>query len=168
MPNDSNDHARAVLDAIRRIVRAIRVSSRDTERRVGLSAAQLFVLSRLSRHEGLSLNELSEHSLTHQSSTSVVVRKLVERGLVRRSTAVEDRRRHALSLTPAGRKLIARGPVAAQDRLVDGLGRMPPRDVARLATLLNRLVESVGGDASTPAPLIDAPEARRPPRRAKK
>ncbi len=62
-----------MLDAIRRIVQALRESSRAAEKRVGLSGAQLFVLQTLGESPGLSLNELAERTRTHQSSVSVVV-----------------------------------------------------------------------------------------------
>src|SRR5438105_15524255 len=51
--------SRAVLDGIRAIVRALRESSRQAERVVGLSAAQLFVLQRLAGARALSLGELA-------------------------------------------------------------------------------------------------------------
>jgi hypothetical protein len=39
-----NTDTRAILDAIRQIVRLLRLSARDAERSAGLSSAQLFVL----------------------------------------------------------------------------------------------------------------------------
>ena len=81
---------RAVLDSIRRIVRALRESSRKTERSVGLGAAQLFVLQRLAGAPPLSINELADRTLTHQSSVSVVVSRLVRAGLVARTRAAAD------------------------------------------------------------------------------
>jgi len=55
---------RRVLDAVRRIVQVLRVSSRAAEKLVGLSAAQLFVLHRLEETQAISLNELAERTLT--------------------------------------------------------------------------------------------------------
>src|SRR5439155_20477086 len=52
--------ARAALDAIRRIVRALREESRASERWLGLSAAQLFVLNRLAMAPAVSVNELAD------------------------------------------------------------------------------------------------------------
>ena len=43
--------ARMILDAIRRIVQALRVASREAEASVGLSGAQLFVLQKLAAAE---------------------------------------------------------------------------------------------------------------------
>src|SRR3954463_13529901 len=115
---------RSALDSIRRVVQALRVSSRGAEQEVGLSGAQLFVLRRLAATPAMSINELAGATLTHQSSVSVVVRRLVERGLVRRGGSGDDGRRVEVSLTTRGRRLLERAPGAAQDRLIEGLGRM--------------------------------------------
>jgi DNA-binding MarR family transcriptional regulator len=155
MRREADDHARQVLDAIRQIVRAIRISSRDTERAVGLSAAQLFVLSKLHAGRAMSINEVAERTLTHQSSVSVVVSKLEKRGLVQRTTSSSDRRRQELSLTGSGRATLMKAPTAAQDQLVNGLQEMAAGDVRQLAELLNQLVESVGLSDGAPPPLMD-------------
>src|SRR4051812_1910780 len=70
------DEAREVLNALRQIVRSLRVSSRAAEQSVGLSGAQLFVLQCLARHSPCSVNELAVHTATDQSSVSVVVSRL--------------------------------------------------------------------------------------------
>jgi DNA-binding MarR family transcriptional regulator len=134
---------RAVLDSIRRIVRALRESSRKTERSVGLGAAQLFVLQRLAGAPPLSINELAERTLTHQSSVSVVVSRLVRGGLVARTRAAADGRRVEITLTAAGRALLERAPAAAQDRLIGALGLLGVAARKDLAGHLGRLVEAM-------------------------
>lgn len=130
---------RIVLDALRRIVQSLRASSRATEMRVGLSAAQLFVLLKLSGAEPLSINELAARTHTHQSSVSVVAGRLVERGLVARRRSSRDARRLELSLTRKGRSVLAKSPEAAQDTLVAAIEALPRDDRRALATTLDRL-----------------------------
>src|SRR5882724_4856948 len=102
MGSHASRDARAVLDAIRRVVRLLRQSAREAEKRTGLSAAQLFVLQQLRAAGGaLTPGELAERTLTHQSSISVVVKRLVAARLVSRARSPSDRRRVELSLTPA-------------------------------------------------------------------
>lgn len=134
---------RAVLDSIRRIVRALRESSRKTERSMGLGAAQLFVLQRLAGAPPLSINELADRTLTHQSSVSVVVSRLVRSGLVARTRAAADGRRVEITLTPAGRALLERAPALAQDRLIGALGLLGVAARKDLASHLGRLVEAM-------------------------
>ena len=149
------------MDSIRRVVQALRVSSRAAEQRVGLSGAQLFVLEKLAASPALSINDLAEATVTHQSSVSVVVRRLVEEGLVRRLASGDDGRKAAVSLTPRGRRLLERAPGAAQDRLIEGLRRMSAADRRALAAQLQRLVRAMGLDDQPPAMFSEESAPRR-------
>ncbi|MEO8904945.1 MAG: MarR family winged helix-turn-helix transcriptional regulator [Polyangiaceae bacterium] len=132
---------REVLNALRRIVRSLRVSSRTAEQRVGLSGAQLFVLQCLARQSPCSVNELALRTATDQSSVSVVVSRLVTSGHVRRVPSKADRRRVELSLTKLGLALLESAPEAAQDRLLFALGALPKAELKVLARSLAKVVE---------------------------
>jgi DNA-binding MarR family transcriptional regulator len=166
-PRSADRATRQVLDAIRLIVRALRESSRGAERAVGIGAAQLFVLQRLAAEPALSLNELAARTFTHQSSVSVVVTRLVERGLVTRARGDDDARRLSLSATAAGRALLARAPAAAQDRLVAGLSLLGPTSRRQLARLLGRLVDLMALPDRHPPMFFEAPPRRRPGKAAR-
>ncbi len=140
----ASDDVRAVLDAIRHIVRVLRVSSRAAEKQVGLSAAQLFALQQLRQGRPASVNELAQRTFTHQSSVSVVAARLVRRGLVTRRVSRLDGRRVELRLTAAGRRLLRRAPEPAQERLVAGLHVLREEERRRLARTLTRLVRALG------------------------
>src|SRR5436190_20552831 len=75
------------MNAVRSIVRALRINTRAIESQMGISLAQLFVLQQLADRPANSLNELAERTATHQSSVSVVVRRLVDSGYVSRTTS---------------------------------------------------------------------------------
>lgn len=141
---EAQAHLVGALDALRRIFRALRLSSGRSERELGIGSAQLFVMQQLGAAPARSVNELAERTYTHQSSVSVVVRRLVEQGLVARRRAPEDGRRRELSLTAAGRRLVARAPVPAQVHLIEGLGTLSPGELRALRHLLGRVVRGMG------------------------
>jgi DNA-binding MarR family transcriptional regulator len=154
----------SILDSVRRIVRVLRLASHASERRVGLSAAQLFVLRKLADRPASSLADVAARTHTDQSSVSVVVQRLVERRLVSRERSVTDARQRTLALTPAGRRLLRGAPDPVQERLVGALAGLPAADRRRLAALLGRVVRDLGatnepatmffeeGNDATPAP----------------
>lgn len=133
-----------VLDAFRAIVRAARTSTRALEMRFGTSAAQLFMLRALAAGGVGSVKELAQRTNTHNSSASVVVRRLCERGLVRRSTSTDDRRRVGYAITAEGLAYLASAPRAVDDVLLEGLGSLSPDEQRRLSHLLHRLVSYSG------------------------
>lgn len=148
--DDSADDVRDVMDHVRRIVQALRVGSRAAEAEVGLSAAQLFVLSRLADTPALSVNDLAARTATHQSSVSVVVSKLVQLGLLRRSRSKADARVAEISITTKGRSALRRAPSSIQDALMNGLKTLRPADRKRLAALLGTWLHEAGFDVEPP------------------
>jgi DNA-binding MarR family transcriptional regulator len=134
----------SVMDLLRTLVRALRVSTRAVEREIGISGAQLFVLQQLAGAPARSVNELAERTRTHQSSVSTVVSRLAERGLVAREPAAQDARRMEIALTEAGRALLDDAPRTAQVRMVEALAAMPPAQARALADGLSALVRQAG------------------------
>ena len=144
-----NGDVRAVLDGVRRIVQSLRESSRWAEKYVGMTGAQLFVLQQLDEAPAQSLNDLAARTHTHQSSVSTIVARLVDRGLVTRTRSPRDGRTIELQLSSRGRKLAARAPNAAQQRLIQGIRELPPARRRGLATALAtvaRAMDSADGE----------------------
>lgn len=150
-----------LLDDLRRIVRVLRESSRASEGRLGVTGAQLFVLKSLSGSEPLCLNDVAARTRTHQSTVSVVVKRLVERGLVQRSASTRDQRRAEFSLTRRGRSLLARAPLLAQDRLIAGFLELPPARRRLLAEALRELVVAMQLGDELPTMFLEGEAARR-------
>lgn len=142
-PEISED-SRNVLDAIRRIVQVLRKTAQTAEKKVGLSAAQLFVVRKLAETQMLSVGELAQRTATSQSSVSEVVQRLVTAGLVSRQRSARDARSVELTLTETGRELAARSPAAVQDSVLEALNRMNPADRKQLSRLLGVLMDEIG------------------------
>jgi DNA-binding MarR family transcriptional regulator len=152
MTDSRNAEARAI-DALRRIVRALRTSGGLSERRLGLSAAQVFVLQQLASKPEQSVSELMRLTLTSQSSVSEVVTRLVAQGMVTRRRASDDGRRAVLALTPRGTAALRSAPESAQGRLIAGLKLLSPAHRGLLATLLEKWL-AAAGIAGTPATMF--------------
>ena len=157
-----NTDTRQVLDALRRVVQALRESSRVAESRFGLSSAQLFVLQKLSEFSAISVNDLARLTHTHQSSVSAVVTRLVERGLVQRLTSERDSRMLELTLTSAGARLAKRSPDIAQERLARAIQSLPLARRKALASALSEVAKAVGPPAGAPRMFFeDRPRRKR-------
>lgn len=154
---------RRILDAVRNLVRAIRLASTATHHGKVVSAAQAFVLQTLLDSPGLRINDLAEQTSTDQSSVSVVVQKLVDSGLVTKQRSEADARAFEVHLTPAGRALARKTPVAPQLRLLDGVRKLSSSDRSRLADLLEQWIDALGlADPSPPMLGEDGKTRKRP------
>jgi MarR family transcriptional regulator, lower aerobic nicotinate degradation pathway regulator len=155
-----------VVNSLRRITQAIRLSSSVVQDRLGITGAQLFVLQHLAEVPGLALRDLADRTLTDQSSVSVVVSRLVDAGHVARRISPRDARRTELTLTATGRALVRRAPDLAQTRLMASLRRVPPAQLEVTAGVLGRVARALQ-PAAGPAQMFFEPAAspRAKPRR---
>jgi DNA-binding MarR family transcriptional regulator len=150
-----------ILNDIRRLVQYIRLASRDSEKQFGLSAAQLFVLHRLFEEEGLSINDLAERTMTHQSSVSVVVQKLETKGYVKKTVFDGDGRKFKLSLTKKGEALIQKAPNAIQDTLIDALEKVDPKVKKNFAKGFSTFLRLAGIEGEAPLLFAEDIEKKR-------
>jgi len=161
----SDEQVRAVVEGVRRLVRALRESSREAETRVGISGAQLFVLQQLAGAPALSVSDLAERTLTHQSSVSVVVQRLVTAGLVARTPSATDGRRSELRLTARGRNLLRSSPRLAQERFIDAVRALPGARRRQLASCLHDVVARMRLDGGAATMFFEDGPARSRSRR---
>src|SRR5436309_9052781 len=140
-----SDSAR-ILDAIRRLVRHLRIADRAAQTELGISGAQLFVLLELGKTASLSLNDLAARTRTDQSSVSVVVSRLVEAGLVTRERDARDARRLVLNLTKNGRAVLQRSPLVAQETILSVVDRFTPSERKKFADSFTTLVDALGAE----------------------
>jgi DNA-binding MarR family transcriptional regulator len=143
---------RAALDALRRIVQALRAGALDGERSAGPSSAQLFALQQIAEHPGASINDVAALTFTHQSSVSVVIQRLVARRLVVKVVPSHDRRRQHLELTAAGRRVLRKAPAAVQERLIAAISALPRSVRATLARALGDVAGAVTPKGVPPFP----------------
>jgi DNA-binding MarR family transcriptional regulator len=155
--------AARAMDALRRLVSALRTSGAAASGDSGMSVAQLFALRVIGTQPGISMGELAGRTLTTASAVSEVVTRLVARGLVRRELAPDDRRRAVLHLTPAGLSLMHGAVETLPERLIAVLAEMRPEARLALADALEGWVTGAGLAGVSPSMFGEGHSADGPP-----
>jgi len=122
-------------DATARVRRAIRP--------LGLGAQQYLVLSQLRDLGRTSQAALATALGLDPSNLATTAGELVDRGLVDRDRDASDRRRYALTLTPAGSELLARAGTAIGATEHELVAALDDAETAQLLTLLRRVADGV-------------------------
>src|SRR5215212_2379591 len=116
----TNGDQTATLQLVIALTRAIQAVERGVRPHLtesGLGLTEFAVLEVLYHKGALTLGELRDRILVTGASTTYVVKKLEERGLIRRRTSAEDQRVVFGELTPKGRGLMDKVFPAHVDRL---------------------------------------------------
>ena len=88
--------------------------------------------------KGISPSALADYLLIERPTVSILAARLVERGLLARRPG-ENRRTHQLTLTPAGRQILAQVAPRAVALSHETLTGTTPDDLRRMREMLERL-----------------------------
>jgi DNA-binding MarR family transcriptional regulator len=106
-------------------------------RELGIEVKELFLLAELDAHPHPAA--LAEALLIPKPSVTVYVKRLEAAELVRREIDSADLRRHKLSLTPEGRKVMTGGLALLAKAFGQRLARLTATQQAELKSLLEKL-----------------------------
>jgi DNA-binding MarR family transcriptional regulator len=127
-----------LVDTVIRVGRIVRREVRRT-RPAGLSLQDARTLTFVDEHPGSALSDVAMHLGVGMPTTSKVVDSLTRRSLLRRATCLEDRRRLALEITPAGARAKETAFGVAHARVEELLVSMSEEDRAQMLEVLEKL-----------------------------
>jgi DNA-binding MarR family transcriptional regulator len=106
-------------------------------RELGIEVKELFLLAELDAHPHPAA--LAEALLIPKPSVTVYVKRLEAAELLKREIDSADLRRHKLSLTPEGRKVMTGGLALLAEAFGQRLARLTATQQAELKSLLEKL-----------------------------
>jgi len=153
----------AVLVALRRIIRAVDLHSKQLERETGLTTAQIMVLRAISTLGEVTTARLSAEVTLSQATVTTILDRLEARGLVERYRSATDRRIVHSRLTASGKKALRKAPPLLQRRFLDAFEAMDVAGQERIVESLQTVAAMMGGDRIDAAPLLDVAPPVSPP-----
>jgi DNA-binding MarR family transcriptional regulator len=106
---------------------------------LGLRPPHFGVLTLIDTHPGSTQQELVTRSLIDASSMVAVIDELEAMGLAERRRHPDDRRKHAVYLTPQGKRTLERARTVAVEMARDVFAPLDPGELETLRRLLRKL-----------------------------
>jgi DNA-binding MarR family transcriptional regulator len=120
-----------------RLLSTIIVSVAPRLTALGLEAKELFLLAAIDEHPHPA--ELADVLCMPKPTVTVYLKRLGEADFVRREIDPGDLRRHRLTVTPAGRKVMTRGLALLSEAFSARLSRLSAAEQVQLTALLEKL-----------------------------
>lgn len=144
-----------ILQALRRIVRAIDIHSHRLKITHDLTAPQLICLLAVVEDGPLTPTLLAERVHLSPSTLVGIVDRLEKKDLVTRTRSDRDRRVVYVGATPKARRLAAHAPSPLQEGLARALLELSEREQATIARSLERIVDLMEARDIEAAPILD-------------
>jgi len=146
--------AEAVMQALRRIGRAIELHSHSLASRYGLTVPQLAVLKELRAGGGRSVGELTRAVHLSQATVTGILDRLQRRGLVQRRRGEADKRKVHVWLTEDGRDALRRSPPLLHENFLEAFGRLRDWEQTQILSALQRIVAMMEAETIKAAPML--------------
>ena len=157
--NDDGDPSLAakeeVLIAIRRIIRATDIHSRQLTKTVGLTAPQLLVMQAIRNLGAVAISRLSTEVSLSQATVTTIIDRLERRGYVARRRSEQDKRVvHAL-LTDAGREALDSAPTPLQEAFSVRFEQLKDWEQSQILSALQRVAAMMDAGDIDASPFLE-------------
>jgi DNA-binding MarR family transcriptional regulator len=128
-----------VLVALRQIIRAIDLYSKQIKRDYGLTTPQLLLLRAIQKTKNMTIRQLSNMTNMSQATATSILDRLEARQLVIRIRDEKDKRKVHAKLTPEGHKILRDAPNMIQQNVIKEFGELENWEQSLILSSLQRL-----------------------------
>lgn len=144
-----------VLSAVRRLIRATDLDSKQLARQTRLSTSQLLVLELLAEGTPQTVGSIAERVGLAQATVTNMVDRLAERDLVERRRNESDRRQVNVILTDAGYELQDKAPTALHTRFLKNFSGLQEWEKTAILSALQRVAALMEAKDLDAWPVLD-------------
>jgi DNA-binding MarR family transcriptional regulator len=145
-----------VLVALRRVIRAVDLHSRQLVRSHGLTAPQALILKEIVSAGEITVGEVAQRVSLSQATVTDILNRLERRALVKRERSATDRRRVLVRPTPAASATIERGPPLLQEDFARRFSQLEDWEQTLLLASLQRIASLMDAQRIDAAPVLTA------------
>ncbi|MGD9033397.1 MAG: MarR family transcriptional regulator [Desulfobacteraceae bacterium] len=132
-------HVKEIVWLIRRLMQGSYLYNKELNKKYQVSAPQLSSLLALYENGPLPPSQIAKCIMVNSSTVTGIIDRLEQKGLVQRSRISTDRRVITVTLTDKGRELAEHAPPPIQEKIVDGLQKLPPHEIEKIVQALTKL-----------------------------
>jgi len=148
-------NSRETLIALRRIMRAIDLHSKQLERSVGLTVPQLLVLRIVQDQQRPAVGDVVREVHLSQGTVTAIIDRLEAKSLVRRAPHERDGRKVCVLLTAAGKAKLDGAPEMLQEDFIQRFEKLTSWEQKMLTASLERVAELMDAEAVDASPILD-------------
>jgi len=148
--------ASLTLRALRRVLGATEIGSRQLAAATGLTTSQWLVLREIDARGSATPGTVAQALQFSQATITTIVDRLAALGFVRRERNTKDKRQFLLTATPTGHDAVANAPDLLHLSFSDRFVQLPQWEQAMILAAVERLAILLDAHNIDAAPLLDS------------
>jgi DNA-binding MarR family transcriptional regulator len=144
-----------VLVALRRVIRATDLHSKQLSKTSGLTAPQILLLNAIRNNEEVTIGKIANDISLSQATVTTILDRLEKRGLVYRERSTQDKRKVHVHLTDEGEETTRNAPTPLQEHFARQFNDLHEWEQSMLITSLQRIAQMMDAQHIDASPVLD-------------
>lgn len=147
-----------ILVALRRVMRATDLHSKQLVKSIGLTSPQLLIMQILHREGSITAGQLAEKVSLSQATVTTILDRLQAKSLIQRERSETDRRKVFVLLTEQGARKLQDAPTPLQEDFIRQFADLKNWEQTQLISALQRIAHMMDAHHIDASPVLDTGE----------
>ena len=149
------DNLEEVLVALRRVIRATDLHSKQLVKTTGLTAPQILLLQTIRDKGEVTIGELANEISLSQATVTTILDRLEKRNFIYRERSKEDKRKVHAYLTDEGIGILKDAPMPLQDQFARQFNDLQQWEKSMIIAALQRIAQMMDAQHIDASPVLD-------------
>lgn len=144
-----------LLIALRKIIRAIDLRSKQLKKDFGLTGPQLLVMQNIAKQPGIMVRQIADNITLSPATVTSILDRLEAGQLATRIRSTDDKRRVGVFLTDQGSTVLANSPLPLQEHFTNRFGQLKDWEQSQMVATMQRLASMMDAEKLDASPLLE-------------
>ena len=144
-----------LLVALRRVIRAIDLRSKQLSKEIGLTGPQLLVMREIGKMPGTMVRDIAHNINLSPATVTSILDRLEGKELVKRVRSTEDKRRVSVYLTDNGLEAVEKEPMHLQEHFLERFFKLEEWEQSQMVATMQRLASMMGAEELDASPMLE-------------
>ena len=143
------------LVALRRVIRAVDLRSKQLSKHVGLTGPQLLVMQNIQEKPGIMVREIAENINLSPATITNILDRLEGRDLATRIRSTQDKRKVGVFLTEKGKVAVVNAPRPLQEHFVERFSQLKEWEQSQMVATVQRIASMMDAEDIDASPFLE-------------
>lgn len=144
-----------LLVALRKVIRAIDLRSKQLSKEVGLTGPQLLVMQDIGKQPGIMVRQIADHINLSPATVTSILDRLESKLLVQRIRSTEDKRRVGVFLTQQGQEILQDAPLPFQEHFTNRFSKLKEWEQSQMVATMQRIASMMDAEDIDASPMLE-------------
>ena len=144
-----------LLIALRRVIRAIDLRSKQLSKSIGLTGPQLLVMRYVGQEPGVMVRQIANSVNLSPATVTSILDRLEIREQIQRVRSTEDKRKVGVFLTEKGQAILKDAPMPFQEHFTNQFSQLEDWEQSQMVATLQRIAHMMDAEDIDVSPVLE-------------